>query len=91
MKTDNPNQLHRKPNRQGRNELCLCGSGKKYKLCCQAKHEQQRVAETRRLMASVPRPAQVDMTPEQRLQQMKALQVLSLAAHKSWEDRLTTH
>ena len=27
----------------GRNDLCPCGSGKKYKRCCRAKDEQQRL------------------------------------------------
>jgi uncharacterized protein YecA (UPF0149 family) len=27
-------QLNRKPPRVGRNELCPCGSGKKFKRCC---------------------------------------------------------
>lgn len=31
-----PKQLVRKHAKVGRNELCPCGSGKKYKHCCQA-------------------------------------------------------
>lgn len=28
-----------KPKKIGRNDLCLCGSGKKYKMCCMPKAE----------------------------------------------------
>ena len=29
--------------KQGRNDLCTCGSGKKYKKCCAAKHQKNRM------------------------------------------------
>ena len=29
-----PTQMKRKPPRVGRNNLCPCGSGKKFKKCC---------------------------------------------------------
>jgi hypothetical protein len=38
-------------NRQGRNELCACGSGKKFKHCCALKSERTPVGT--RIMLSV--------------------------------------
>lgn len=33
----------------GRNDLCVCGSGKKYKKCCLGKHQEREIANSKLL------------------------------------------
>jgi protein O-GlcNAc transferase len=70
----------------GRNDPCPCGSGKKYKQCCQ-RNEEVRVAETHSLDASIRKSIQAALAHHQagRLPQAEAIyqQILEVAPNHS--------
>lgn len=76
----------------GRNEICPCGSGKKYKRCCLAKQyaeelaqraETKRRLEEERKRAAAIREHPEIMTPEERARQMKVLSVMAVTTMMS--------